>query len=85
VIEQIIDIGNGTLLNYQIHFTPMFDGSGALEGSFALFHDLTEVLKAKQNAEQANLAQSNFLTPMSHEIRTPLNAIIGMTSIAQSA
>jgi signal transduction histidine kinase len=84
IIEETIDIaGEGKERNYEIHFTPMFDEFGSLEGAFAFFHDITEVLKAKKNAEQANKAKSLFLANMSHEIRTPLNAIIGMTSIAK--
>lgn len=38
-------------------------------------------VKAKKEAEEANIAKSSFLANMSHEIRTPMNAIIGMADL----
>ncbi|MCL1849779.1 MAG: response regulator, partial [Clostridiales bacterium] len=61
------------------------DKDGQRIGYIIVSSDVTEIEEARQKAEQASEAKSNFLSNMSHEIRTPMNAIIGMTSIAASA
>ncbi|MDR0878774.1 MAG: response regulator [Treponema sp.] len=92
--EEVLDFTEGAEnpRKYTIHFTTMQGSHGTVEGAVMLFHDITEIEKARSDAEeariaaeQANQVKSEFLANMSHEIRTPMNAIIGMTGIAKSS
>jgi signal transduction histidine kinase/CheY-like chemotaxis protein len=86
IFEKVLDFGNnGHPRHYEIHFTPMNNDDNVFQGAFILFHDMTDIMEAKEHAEQASRAKSTFLANMSHEIRTPLNAIIGMTNIAKDS
>ena len=67
---------------------PQFDANGNFRGYLGIAKDITvnkdreQALQlAKEKAEEANLAKSQFLTVMSHEIRTPMNAIVGMLEL----
>jgi PAS domain S-box-containing protein len=56
---------------------PMKDDHGRVREVVLIFHDVSEVVAARYEAEAANRVKDDFLATLSHELRTPITAILG--------
>ena len=72
------DSRNGRI--YQTIMIPVEFEEGQVN-KMVILRDLTDVIKARQRAEESDKLKTAFLANMSHEVRTPLNAILGFSSI----
>lgn len=89
-IEETILLANKRELYLLTNKTPLFDSNKNVMGILGVFYDITDrkileftLQKAKEEAEAANHAKTEFIANMSHDIRTPLAGIIGLSSILE--
>ena len=77
-----------TLVPVKQNIVLLYNDQGKHTGAFAIIRDITqdriaelELIRAKEVAEEANIAKGSCLANMSHEIRTPINGVIGFTDM----
>lgn len=86
-VLSITGLGERTL-HLSAEFVPDIGEDGVVRGYYAALQDVSRqkvteaaLIKATEDAIQANNSKSLFLAHMSHELRTPLNAIIGFSEV----
>ncbi len=86
--ELILYKKDGTPYWAGLSIVPLVDNNGQTTHFVSIQRDITarkkaeqDLIEAKEAAEQAKLAEQQFLANMSHDIRTPMNAVIGMTHL----
>ncbi len=79
---------DGTTYWAKLDLGPVRDEAGQVDAYVGIFADISEqkrieddLRRARDAAEEANQAKSDFIANISHELRTPLNGVIGFTNL----
>jgi len=86
--EEVAMVGSSKF--YSTTIVPILNEAGLVDRVAAISRDVSsykaianDLLRAKDSAEVANRAKSDFLASMSHELRTPLNVVLGLCQMLE--
>lgn len=83
-LEETVILPNGERMYFASVKSPLRDELGEVIGIVGNSLDITELKEAKERAEMASSAKSQFLAVTSHELRVPLTGIISTASMLQN-